>query len=246
MEKHTGSTKKTLDRIIGGVLFSVAVIIFIRGALVSPDFVLPFLLGCAFVFAGEGFLIAAPIYNKSALRSLVIFLMMLSALCVIYWTYLLTVSLQTIQIERQSNLLFLTMLGVAPLMTIFLYLTFGGAITALRNLTKVFRAKGIKDIVISFLVFYPLTIFFFALFNGTIYKFKPDSFQPSEGLSLFDFIYYSVVTITTLGYGDIRPLHWATRLLSMVEVVIGIVLIVVYVGISASVVLREESKKRRK
>lgn len=245
MGKHTDSRKKTWDRIIGGALFSVSAIIFVRGVLVSPNYALSFLLSFAFMFAGEGFLVAAPFYNKSFLRPLVIFLLMLAALCVFYWTHSLNTSLQTIQTERAvtSGIAILT---IPPLMIMFLYLGFGGAITALRNLSKVFRAEGIKDIVISFLVFYPLTVFFFGLFNATIYNFKPDIFQPNEGLSLFDFMYYSVVTITTLGYGDIRPVHWAPRLLSMIEVIIGIGLIVIYVGITASVTLRGESKKKKK
>ena len=35
------------------------------------------------------------------------------------------------------------------------------------------------------------------------------------------FLYYSFVTLTTLGYGDITPVHPVARMLSYLEAVIG-------------------------
>lgn len=246
-ERSTKISKSPWDKIMGGVLLSIAIALFLRVIWLYPNFFLSFVLAWTFLSAGIMFLVAAPFYNKSDRKPLIRkFLLTLGALYIFFWMYWLIISLGTFQIERHIDLWNVFSLSFPLFIVIISYLAHGGATTASKYLSKVFRTEGIKDIVISFLVFYPLTIFFFSLFNGTIYKFRPDSFYPSEGLSLFDFLYYSVVTITTLGYGDIRPLHWATRLLSMVEVIIGIGLIVVYVGITASVVLAEESKKRRK
>ncbi len=43
-----------------------------------------------------------------------------------------------------------------------------------------------------------------------------------EGGERFDFIYYSFVTLTTLGYGDITPLSSQARSLSILQAVTGV------------------------
>lgn len=45
--------------------------------------------------------------------------------------------------------------------------------------------------------------------------------------SIFDTIYFSGVTITTLGYGDISPNHWYPKLLTVYEVFCGFILLIV-------------------
>ncbi len=66
---------------------------------------------------------------------------------------------------------------------------------------------------------------------GVVAMLDPGSFRTPEGLSLvpeavnagreYTFIYYSFVTLTTLGYGEITPAsHWS-RTLAWTEAVIG-------------------------
>jgi len=43
-------------------------------------------------------------------------------------------------------------------------------------------------------------------------------------------LYFSVVTITTLGYGDLKPIHSIARWLTIVETLMGVVLIVLVIG----------------
>lgn len=43
----------------------------------------------------------------------------------------------------------------------------------------------------------------------------------------FTSLYFSITTITTLGYGDISPTMWYTRMTAMLEVLVGIVILVV-------------------
>jgi len=52
-------------------------------------------------------------------------------------------------------------------------------------------------------------------------------------LSMTDFIYYSGVTITTTGYGDVTPKHWLPQFLSVYEVFCGVILLVVCFAIYA-------------
>lgn len=49
--------------------------------------------------------------------------------------------------------------------------------------------------------------------------------------SAWDALYFSVVTITTLGYGDMRPTSWFGRLLASIEPIMGILLLIVVVGL---------------
>ncbi len=113
--------------------------------------------------------------------------------------------------------------------------------TVFKNVLRLFAFRNIRNLIVSFLVVYISFILFFALCYANVHKFFPDSFGASQSLSFFDMTYYSVVTITTLGYGDIRALHWVPRLLSMIEVIVGLGLVVIYVGITAAIFLREKS-----
>lgn len=63
--------------------------------------------------------------------------------------------------------------------------------------------------------------------------------SPSEGLIIpfenaletyIDCFHYSVVTITTLGFGDMHPIRWYTKLVTDFEVLIGIAVTVISIG----------------
>jgi voltage-gated potassium channel len=47
-------------------------------------------------------------------------------------------------------------------------------------------------------------------------------FMITEGLSFSDALYFSVVTVTTVGYGDITPKTEAGRILSMLIIILGV------------------------
>jgi len=69
---------------------------------------------------------------------------------------------------------------------------------------------------------------------AVIYYLLPKEFFDCQIKNIFDSIYFSGVTITTLGYGDISPKHALPQLLSIYEVLCGFSLIIVsftvYVG----------------
>src|SRR5207253_1938212 len=52
--------------------------------------------------------------------------------------------------------------------------------------------------------------------------------------NVFEAIYFSAITITTVGYGDITPQCFLSRLASVSEVLAGFVLIVLAVGVYLS------------
>ena len=45
-------------------------------------------------------------------------------------------------------------------------------------------------------------------------------------LSLFDTYWFVIVTITTVGYGDIAPSHWTTKLLVTIFLISGVALLI--------------------
>jgi voltage-gated potassium channel Kch len=58
-------------------------------------------------------------------------------------------------------------------------------------------------------------------------------FDKSIG-SFFDSLYFSVMTIATVGYGDIAPTRWTSRIFAIEEILSGILLLgvafTIYVG----------------
>jgi Ion channel len=57
-----------------------------------------------------------------------------------------------------------------------------------------------------------------------------------EGWSRFDSVYWSFVTATTVGYGDIRPVKRASRVIAVVIALLGLTLtgILIAVGVHAA------------
>lgn len=85
-------------------------------------------------------------------------------------------------------------------------------------------------LVLSFRSYIELIINF-----GIFYYLLPSNFwKQTVPSSILESIYFSGVTIVTLGYGDITPSHWLPQLLSIYEVLCGFILIIVcfaiYVG----------------
>jgi voltage-gated potassium channel len=72
-----------------------------------------------------------------------------------------------------------------------------------------------------------------------------------EGYPLFDAFYMALITATTVGYMEIRPLSTAGRVFNSVYIVSGVGLVFLYIGIIAQTVLELElteffSKRRHK
>lgn len=77
---------------------------------------------------------------------------------------------------------------------------------------------------LSFRSYFELLVNFAILYLVTPLAFWKDCRMPD---GIWESVYFSGVTITTLGYGDITPSHWFSQFLTVFEVLCGFVLIVV-------------------
>ena len=68
---------------------------------------------------------------------------------------------------------------------------------------------------------------------------EPDSFD-----TIFDAIYWAVVTLTTVGYGDIYPTSEIGRIVSMMSSFMGIAIVALPTGIITAGYMRELSREK--
>ncbi len=62
-------------------------------------------------------------------------------------------------------------------------------------------------------------------------SFDFDSVDAASGVpGIFDFLYYSFVTLTTLGYGDVTPLTPRARSLAILEAIVGVLFVAVLIA----------------
>lgn len=100
-------------------------------------------------------------------------------------------------------------------------------IRLLGNKTFLGRLSNEDSIMVARIAFTLLAIVF--IFSGLIYQVEhpvnPDSFR-----TFLDAFYFSIFTMTTVGYGDVTPSSESGRLLTVLMVLTGITLIPVQLG----------------
>ncbi len=71
---------------------------------------------------------------------------------------------------------------------------------------------------------YLLISYIWAFLYQILYVLEPAAFSygAHEALTFFDFLYYSFITITTLGYGDLLPATNHAKSLAVVEAIVGV------------------------
>lgn len=107
------------------------------------------------------------------------------------------------------------------------------------HLLAALRASAIK--VLVFMLFMLVA----AIILGTL-MFSIESEVNPDFKSILSGIYWAVVTITTVGYGDIAPVTIAGRFLSVLVMLLGYAIIAVPTGIVAGEVVHEYRKPKGK
>ena len=70
-----------------------------------------------------------------------------------------------------------------------------------------------------------------------MFQVEPESFK-----TFFDAIYWAVVTLTTVGYGDLYPVSDIGRVVSMISSVMGIAIVALPTGIITAGYMSELNK----
>ena len=143
-------------------------------------------------------------------------------------------------------------LWVLRVASIFLHVALF-SITALVILYDVVNDSDVSwDTICGAIAGYLLLGVVFGLIFAALVSFHPDAFAGEIASSMtkndgpeitHDFIYLSFVTLTTLGYGDIRPVsHWA-RTLCWFEAVVGqLYLAILIAGLVGARIARQRDK----
>lgn len=66
-----------------------------------------------------------------------------------------------------------------------------------------------------------------------------------EGWSLLDSLYFSVITLTTVGYGDLTPTRPGTKIFTMMFIIVGIGILLAFVNLVAKHALQRGSRRER-
>lgn len=109
----------------------------------------------------------------------------------------------------------------------------------LRVLDGVFRIlQQMWEALAAFLVGYMAIVLIFACFYAAAWQHNPSS--AFKGLIVTsvprfaDFVYFSIITMTTVGYGDVFPSDALTRTLACIEVILGVGWVTVVLSAAAA------------
>jgi len=104
-----------------------------------------------------------------------------------------------------------------------------------------------RDLIVGAAVVYLFMALMWTFIFVVVETLHPGSFNLPEGVNIEatrQFVYYSFVTLTTLGYGDITPITSLARSLCVLEAVIGQLYLVVQVAWLVGVHVSQSMLKR--
>lgn len=175
------------------------------------------------------------------------FLSWFEVLCVVVFSieYVLRIALS----EKPWRYIF-SFYGIIDLLAILpYYLTRTLDLRALRSfrVLRLFRAfklirynKALQRFHIAtkivkeeLILFFILTVIIIYLTSSGIYFFENQA-QPEEFASVFHSLWWAIVTLTTVGYGDVYPITLGGRIFTFFVVIIGVGIVTVPAGIVAS------------
>ena len=104
-----------------------------------------------------------------------------------------------------------------------------------RALRRIHIATGIvKEEMVLFFIVTGILIF---LSGSGIYFFENEA-QPELFSSIFDSFWWAVVTLTTVGYGDVYPITLGGRVFTVLVLIIGVGIVTVPAGLVATALTR--------
>jgi voltage-gated potassium channel len=120
------------------------------------------------------------------------------------------------------------------------------AFTIFHILRSIFQEQDVtKDTIAGAAAVYLLFGLMWSFLYGVLDLVEPGSFAISEAQTLGErtiYLYYSFVTITTLGYGDVTPISYIATSLAVLEAVVGQLYLVVLVAWLVGMYVSKKSK----
>jgi len=116
-----------------------------------------------------------------------------------------------------------------------------------RGMIDITHVQEMKAEIISALVKYIGGIISFAtIYNGLQKIFNGNAFVISHHspFPYFDLLYFSIVTITTVGYGDIQPAIWVSKAFIISEILFGLGFVLLLFTMLISLYIDIQRKKK--
>lgn len=82
------------------------------------------------------------------------------------------------------------------------------------------------------------------VFSAIIFYYAETGAQPKRVASILDALYWSVITITTVGYGDITPVTGVGRLVASIASFLGVSTVAIFTGVIATSYMNQITRKR--
>lgn len=111
---------------------------------------------------------------------------------------------------------------------------------SMQTLGDVFKAKS-GDLGVAFFV-----LFIVWIFASTLMYFAENEAQPETFSSIPSSMWWGIITLTTIGYGDVYPVTAAGKIIGTGVAILGIAVYAIPAGIMASAFTEELRKKRQK
>ena len=96
--------------------------------------------------------------------------------------------------------------------------------------------------------FIVIFILIFTVSSG-IYYFENEA-QPETFKSVFHSMWWAVVTLATVGYGDVVPITLGGRIFTIIVLILGLLIVTVPAGLSATSLIKareiQEEEERKK
>ena len=95
----------------------------------------------------------------------------------------------------------------------------------------------------SFIAAFYLLIIAFVLTSSLIY-FAEHQAQPDKFSSIPDAKYWSLITLTTVGYGDVSPVTWIGKVISVITALMGVSVVALLTGIIANAFSNQIARRK--
>lgn len=134
----------------------------------------------------------------------------------------------------------LRFLRVIRLIRIFRIFKFGRYFESMQMLGRILKKKKAELLITLFVV-----VILLIISSSLIYEFENVA-QPEAFASIPSSMWWAVITLTTVGYGDVYPITVTGKLLSAAIALLGIGLFALPAGIISSGIIAEIQEKKKK